>query len=414
MKFSRLAHIPPRSARNVTLRVDRSGERALRQGHPWLFEAGVRSQSREGRSGDHAVIFDRDRRFLAIGLYDPSSPIRVRILHSGKPCPLDDDFFRRRLRAIVSLRAELERGGTNGYRLVNGENEGMPGFTVDRYDTTLVVKLYTTAWLPHLAQVLDVLLEVQPAQRVVLRLSREVSRRREALHGLFDGALIYGPEPERVLCFRENHLRFECDPVKGQKTGFFLDQRENRARVEGLASGRRVLNVFSYTGGFSLYAARGGAEQVVSLDASRPALAAARRNFELNRSDPAVCRARHEVRECDAFAGLESMSRRAEVYDLVIIDPPAFARREAEVAGALASYGRLVELGLAVLAPGGRFVMASCSSRVGPEDFYALVHRAASRARRPLEEIERTGHALDHPVGFQQGSYLKCLFARAS
>lgn len=405
-----LTTLPAPGAKNITLRVDRSAERALRKRHPWLFEDGIREQQSEGRAGDHAVIFDHNRNFLALGLYDPGSSIRVRILHAGKPTPVDEDFYRQRLVELVARRKPLLKKRTDGYRLINGENEGMPGFTLDRYADTLVLKLYTPAWVPHLPMLLPVLLEVQPALRVVLRLSREVMQRKEELFGLSDGTLLYGPELSGPVLFRENGLTFECDPLRGQKTGFFLDQRENRERVESLARGKDVLNVFSYTGGFSLYAARGGARKVVSLDLSKPALEAAERNFVLNQDNPQVAAAKHELLPADAFKGLKALAEQKRRFDLVIIDPPSFAKRQSEVENALAAYERLVRLGLNVLRSGGHLVLASCSARVSSEEFFSLVHSAASKAGRPIDEVSRSGHALDHPVGFPEGEYLKCLF----
>jgi 23S rRNA (cytosine1962-C5)-methyltransferase len=216
------------------------------------------------------------------------------------------------------------------------------------------------------------------------------------------------------VTFHENRFIFEADPVQGQKTGFFLDQRENRERVEKLAASKSVLNVFAYTGGFSLYAARGGANEIVSLDLSRPALAAAERHFELNRAFPALAAAQHETLQGDAFDLLQRLARRGRRYDMVILDPPAFARRKDETARALAAYDRLARLGLGVLNHGGTLVAASCSSQVTAADFYNVIHRAAANAGRSLQEIERTGHALDHPIAFKEGAYLKCLFAQVA
>ena len=413
LEFPLLDRIPSAAQRNVTLRVDRSAERALRKGHPWLYAEGIREQSHTGQAGDFAVIFDRRRDFLALGIYDPESPIRVRILHRGKPTPVDAAFFASRVEELASLRASLFgcAGATNAYRLVNGENEGFPGLVADRYAETLVVKLYTPAWLPHLRDVLQPLTRASTAERVVLRWSRNAALAAEKV-GLPDGSLVHGPELEGPVLFRENGLRFECDPRRGQKTGFFLDQRDNRARVEAMSEGKDVLNVFSYTGGFSLYAARGGAKTVVSLDAAEPALQAARRNFELNRAVPGVARTGHEIIAADAFQTLGELAAAGRDFDLVVVDPPSFANRQADEERALTVYARLTRLALAVLRPGGDLVLASCSARVTADDFFACVLDAARRAGRPLDEIERTAHPADHPVGFPEGAYLKCLFAR--
>ncbi len=407
-----LAGIPRPAERRLALRVTPAAQRALRQGHPWLFAQGITDLRGDGKAGDLAVVFDEYRRFLAIGLYDPASPIRVRILQHATPATIDRAWLRDRLGEAAEWRATLPETGTTGYRVVHGENDGLPGLVIDRYDTTLVVKLYSAAWLPWLADVRAALDEAIPAGGIVLRLSRDVQRRPEALYGLSDGTAIAGSPPDTVI-FTENSLRFEADLYRGQKTGFFLDQRDNRARVEQLAAGRRTLNVFAYSGGFSLYAARGGAPEVVSLDASAPALAAAERNFALNSHIPAVASARHELLQADAFDALAAMQQAGRRFDLVIVDPPSLAGSQNQVDGALQAYSRLTGLALGVLEPGGALVMCSCSARVGAPAFFATVHRAAAQAGRPLNELDRTGHAIDHPVRFPEGAYLKALFATA-
>ena len=402
-----------RSNNRIALRVKPAAERALRGGHPWLFDTAITRQSGDGRPGDLAVIFDRKDRFLAVGLFDPSSQIRVRVLQYGKPVTVDGRLFESRVRAALKKRESLETGATTGYRVVHGESEGLPGLVIDRYAQTLVIKLYSAAWLSHLDDLVNAVQSVLPAEHVVLRLSRGVQAHSSRMGRPDDGAILVGPALVDALHFQENGLWFEVDPVKGQKTGFFLDQRDNRARVERLASGRRVLNVFAYTGGFSLYAARGGARSIVSVDISRPALDAAVRNFALNQNIPGVAAAEHVTLVEDAFIALADLRQEKRQFDLVILDPPAFAKRASEVQGALDSYERLVWGGLGVLRPGGTLAVASCSSRVGAADFFAGVHRAAKGAGRVLNEIERTGHPLDHPVRFREGAYLKCLFAEA-
>lgn len=410
--------VPPPQRRRLAVRITPGAERAVRDGHPWLFDGAITSRSHEGAPGDLAVIFDRKGRFLAVGLYDPTSPIRVRMLQHNEPADIDRAFFDARMAAAVARRAPLAAtadatDGTNGYRLIHGENDGLPGLVVDRYASTLVLRLDTVAWIPRLADVSAGLLAVQPAAQVILRLTRTVAARPEWLHGLTDGMALVGAPPAGPVLFREHGLIFEADPVHGQKTGFFLDQRENRRRVGELAAGRRVLNVFAFNGGFSLYAARGGAPAVTSLDISPAALEAAQRNFAHNRHIDNVAAAQHETMAADAFAAMAQMEQQGRRFEMVIIDPPAFAKRQTEVESALAAYARLVHLGLGVLAPGGMLVMASCSSRVPTDRFFGVVNAAAHDAGRPLTERLRTGHALDHPVGFAEGAYLKCLFGEA-
>lgn len=440
-----MLNIPPVSSKRIALRATSAAERAIRSGHPWLFENAITSQSHEGKAGDLAVIFDKKRDFLAIGLYDPDSVIRVRIVQRLKPATIGEAFFKAKLDAANALRQPLRDAEelTNGYRLVHGENDGFSGLVIDRYAETYVVKIYTPAWFPHLTDVLaaippSVLSDISPrggenhSPRIILRLS---DRTKENPFGLEDGMVIQGAPLDGPVIFHENGLRFEADPIHGQKTGFFLDQRENRARVEALAKGKRVLNVFSYTGGFSVYAARGGATEVISLDASKPATGAAERNFALNfnrqsphlaspacgggTDTPPVKRGEleggkdpiHKTITGDAFIEMARMRDEGQRFEMVIIDPPSFAKKASQTDAAINAYQKLTKLGLDILAPNGILVQASCSSRVDSDSFFDAIHAAARQHGRPLNEIERTSHALDHPIGFREGEYLKCLLA---
>lgn len=405
-----LSQLPGRSAKRIALRISPPAEHALRQGHPWIFDQSIAWQSHVGAPGDLAVIFDDKRRFLAIGLYDPTSAIRVRILQSREPATINADWFQNKLVMAARLRAALDEKNTNGYRLVHGENDGLPGLVLDRYADTLVLKLYTPAWIPHLKDFCDALTQVSPARHLILRLNRSLQKQTEFLHGLSDGTTLSLQTPPSLILFKENGLVFESDPVHGQKTGFFLDQRDNRARVEKLSRDRSVLNAFAYTGGFSVYAARGGAKEVVSVDVSAPALEAAVRNMGHN----GLTAVAHETIAEDAFEVLARMASQKRLFDVVIIDPPMFAQSEKQIAAALSAYRKLTRLGLGVLRHGGTLVQASCSSRVDAEPFFEAVHQSAKEAGRRLTEIERTGHALDHPISFKEGAYLKCLFARVS
>lgn len=409
-----LPTLPAPGEKRLALRVRPAAERALRRGHPWLYAEAIEQQNHEGQPGDLGVVFDRKRRFLAIGLYDPLSPIRLRVLQHGSPAPINGDWFAERLAASIARRQPLQRDPlTSGYRLVHGENDGLPGLVIDRYDLSYVVKVYTAAWVPHLRALLLALRELVSPRRVVLRLSRDVAEQPAFLYGLRSGQILLGPALRGPVLFRENGLQFAADVVAGQKTGFFFDHRDNRALVERLAGGKSVLNVFAYTGAFSLYAARGGATAVVSADLSQPALAAALHNFALNQDNDLVAAATHDVLVGDAFQTLHTLDRSRRRLDMVIVDPPSFARNQADVPRALAAYRRLVSSALGVLRPGGTLVMASCTARVTAETYYETVREQAAAEGRPLEELERTGHPLDHPVTFPEGAYLKCLFARA-
>jgi 23S rRNA (cytosine1962-C5)-methyltransferase len=395
------------SRRRLAVRVTKDAERQLRAGHPWLFDGSITSLSHEGEPGDLAVVFDSRRRFVAIGLYDPSSPIRVRVLHHGEPATIDADWFLTTIAAANDRRATLANGsGTTAYRVVHGENDGLPGLVVDRYGEVVVVKLYSASWLPHLSTVVDAVGAVVGPRSLVLRLARNVDG---GAH--LNGAVITGETIARPVRYRENSLEFEADVLAGQKTGAFLDQRENRARVRGLSTGRRVLDVFACTGGFSVHAAAGGALSVHSVDLSPGAIATTRANMALNRSVPSVRTCRHTTSVADARVEMRRLVDDGERFDLVVVDPPSFAQRSAQRAAALRSYERLAESAARLSEPGGTLVLASCSSRVSADDHLDAVERGVRRAGRTLVAPVRTGHGIDHPVGFDEGAYLKAVFA---
>lgn len=409
-----LRRVPPPAARRVAVRATPDALRRLRAGHPWLYDRSIVSASHAGAPGDLAVVFDDRRRFVAIGLWDPSSPIRVKVLHTGHPTPVDGDFWHRRLadalarRQVFTTAADAAR---LGYRVVHGENDGLPGLVVDRYAGTLVVKVYSTAWFPHLADVVRSLVTLDGLDEVggvVLRLGRLATQDAAALpRGLTDGAVVAGDVADGPVRFREHGLRFDADVRRGQKTGHFLDQRANRALVGSMASGLEVLDVFASTGGFGVHAAAGGAVHVHSIDRSAPTLAAAGHNMAINRDLPDVATCRHTRQAADAFEALDELARRGRRYDLVVIDPPSFAPRESAVQRALRAYGALTVRGLRVLRPGGTLVQASCSSRVGEDLFFDTVEQTARSGGFGIVGVLRTGHDVDHPVGFSEGAYLK-------
>ena len=409
--MSRAAATPPAATR-LRLRVTPAAETAVRSGHPWIFSDSVQSPNRDGHAGELAVLYDRHDKFLAVGLFDPDSPIRVRILHAGKPQTIDAAWWQARLQAALARRAGLFDAQTNGYRLIHGESDGWPGLVLDRYDSTLVLKLYTAAWLPWLDQTLALLQAAIPCDRIVLRLSRNIqTEARRQTPGRSDGELLFAKasrtEPGAPVIFSETGLRFEADVWRGQKTGFFLDQRENRREVERLASGRRVLNAFSFSGGFSLYAARGGAGSVTDLDISAHALESSRRNFVLNLNFPAVAASRHETVQADAFDWIEKSTA---TFDLIVLDPPSLAKRAVEREGALRAYERLNALGLRRLARNGLLVAGSCSAHVSATEFFDAVRRAARKSGRNFAELKTLQHPPDHPVGFKEAEYLKAIY----
>jgi 23S rRNA (cytosine1962-C5)-methyltransferase len=417
--------LPTARDRRIAVRATPDAIRHLRAGDPWLFDGSMTSTSgptsgstsasttgeNASSAGDLAVVFDAHRRFVAIGLWDPASPIRVKVLHHGDPRPIDETFWRERITTALERRSTLAADpDTNAYRCVHGENDRLPSLVVDRYDRSLVVKLYSAIWFPHLTQVVATLCEVLDPERVVLRLSRNVAKCET--FGLTDGTTIVGPPPEGPVRFRERGLTLEADVVRGHKTGHFLDQRDNRALVRSMAQGARVLDVFASTGGFSVAAAAGGATSVDLVDVSGPALRTAERNLAHNRFIGAVRACTVHTTTGDAFVEMDRLRRRDQRFGLVVVDPPSFAQRSADVPNAVRAYARLTQSAVGLVEQGGSLVQSSCSSRVTADEFFATVHEAAAVAGFELREIRRTGHPVDHPIGFEHGEYLKTIYAR--
>jgi 23S rRNA (cytosine1962-C5)-methyltransferase len=402
------------TAARLRLRITAAAETILRGGHPWLFADSIHESNRDGKAGELAVIYDRKDKFLAIGLFDPDSPIRVRILHAGKPQTIDSAWWKNRLEKSLAIRRDLFDAQTTGYRLIHGESDGWPGLVLDRYDTTLVLKIYTAAWLPRLDEILALFQEKIPCERIVLRLSRNiqaVAERRTPVRQ--DGEIIFSQLAEREfgvpVIFLENGIRFEADVLRGQKTGFFLDQRENRAEVEKLSRGKKILNAFSFSGGFSVYVARGGAKSVTDLDISAHALESAKRNFTLNENFPGVANCRHETVQADAF---EWLAKDAQKFDLVVLDPPSLAKRATERDGAIHAYERLNLLGIQKLSRDGILVAGSCSAHVSAPEFFDAVRCAALESRRKFSELKMLRHPSDHPASFKEAEYLKVIYLK--
>jgi 23S rRNA (cytosine1962-C5)-methyltransferase len=430
----------------LRLRITAASETIVRGGHPWLFADSIHESNREGQTGELAVIYDRKDKFLAVGLYDSDSPIRVRILHAGKPATIDAAWWQAHLAQTLARREGLFDATTTGYRLIHGESDGWPGLVLDRYDNTLVLKIYTAAWLPRLDEILALFKEKIPYDRIVLRLSRNVQKaaslprpvknergegqliksasspqpsppleaEREKTPGArvwSDGQILFGTAPSGPVIFSESGVRFEADVVRGQKTGFFLDQRENRREVETLARGRRVLNAFSFSGGFSVYAARGGAKSVTDLDISAHALESAKRNFALNQNFPGVAACHHETVQADAF---EWLATGGEKFDLIVLDPPSLAKRATEREGAIRAYEKLNLLGIEKLARDGILVAASCSAHVPAAEFFDAVRRAALKSGRKFTELKTLQHPPDHQASFTEAEYLKVIYLKSA
>lgn len=383
-------------SRRLSLKKDLEGR--LRAGHPWVYREAL-TDARGGAPGELVDLCAPNGSVLARGFYDPDGPIAVRVL--GDPAEVAaPDFTRRRVTAAASWRAlARERIDSDGVRLIHGEGDLLPGLVLDWYAGVGVVRFDGPAaaalWRPRLDEVAAALAACGfPLRALVERGGRGAER----------GALLRGELPSEVV-MREGGCLYEVDVVRGQKTGFFLDQRDNRRRVGELAAGASVLNLFSYTGGFSIAAARGGARQVTSVDSAAPAIAAAERNVARNGG-----RAGHELLAEDVWKFLERARAARRVWDLVVCDPPSFAPSARALPGALRAYRELNRAVAAVVAPDGLLFTASCSSHVTPALFQEAVADAVS-SRPRARILDSRGAGLDHPVlpAFPEGRYLKLL-----
>jgi len=371
----------------ATLRLEPSLEAALASGHPWVYRNHLPPVRLETGDWVRAVA----GRAAAYGVYDEEGQIAVRLFGSQPP---NAAALAARVDEALALRRRFVPPETDAYRLIFGEGDYLPGLVVDRYGRYLVVKTYsrgvTKAVLPG----------------VTKALGRALKPRGIALRDKDGLTALYGQLPPPELTVSEYGLRFVANLYQGQKTGLFLDQRENRQTVRRLAAGARVLNLFAYNGGFSVYALVGGAAFVRSVDVSAAALADAERNAALN-----GFAGKHETVTADVFEFLPSHS---EVYDLVIVDPPALARKKNQRRAALRAYERLNALALARVRPGGLLATASCTAQVGPEAFREALAAAARRAGVRTQIVHQAGHAPDHPLRpeFPEGRYLKFVVLR--
>jgi 23S rRNA (cytosine1962-C5)-methyltransferase len=383
--------------------------RHLRAGHPWVFRKAL-AQVPKIPPGS-VVDLVEGTRFVGRGYFDPLSAIAVRVLTTDPSEVIDQAFFERRVaQALAARRQLIDLSDTDAFRLVHGEGDLLPGVIVDLYAGWAVLKLYSAGLKPHRPLIVEALRKgVQGLKGVVGR--DEVGRDdADVDEGKGTGTMLLGLEAPRPLAITERGAKFLVDVYAGQKTGFFLDQRENRLLLRRLAKGLDVLNCFSFSGGFSVNAALGGASRVFSVDQDADAVALSRENFKLNGLDPNA----HDFLAADVFELLESFRREGRRFDMIVLDPPAFAKSQKAVASAVAGYASLNRRALALLKPGGLLCTASCSARVSPEAFFEAVREGALNARVDLTLVEERYQPPDHPIRlqFREGRYLKFLVLR--
>jgi 23S rRNA (cytosine1962-C5)-methyltransferase len=399
--------MPSREPARLLLKRDR--ERSLLRRHPWVFSGAIDALHGQAASGDTVEVCAHDGSFLAWAAYSPSSRIIARVWDFARDTAIDDAFFARRIAAAVALRRTLLPPELSAYRVVNAESDGLPGLTVDRYAGQLVLQATSAGAAANRERIARALAAATGLAAIYERSEGEVLE----LEGLPSqrGPLL-GPEPAAPIVIEEHGLRIAVDVRAGHKTGFYLDQRDNRALVRELAGGRDVLDCFCYTGAFGLSAAAGGARSVTAVDSSDEALAAARANAVLNAPSGAAV----AFERADVFEFLRRARDARRDYDLIVLDPPKFAPTARHAERATRAYKDINLLAFKLLRPGGLLLTFSCSAAIGAELFQKVVAGAAADARVDAQFTRRLGAGADHPVAlsFPEGDYLKGLLCSSA
>ncbi len=388
----------------ITLKKGR--EAAILRGHPWMFSGAIAAVNGTPGAGDIVLAKDSAGKPLALGFFNPRTDIAFRVLTRNCASIISADFWQRRVQTACGLRKKMIPPGTNAYRLINAEGDGFPGLIVDVYDSTLVLSITTAGMEKQKKYIVDALVS-QLKPTVIYEQSQGRSRILEGLEN--NTCFLLGDDQSGIVEITENGLQFAVDFIGGQKTGFFLDQRSNREKIGALSGNAHVLNCFSYTGAFSVYCAAGGAKRVVSLDISKTACGAARENLQRNGYSSEV----HPVIETDVFAYLRNQQ---DNFDLIILDPPAFAKNKRDVAQAARGYKEINLQAMKKLAPGGILATFSCSNFIDEELFSKIILGAARDAGIDLCLLSRLEAGPDHPLlpGHPEGRYLKGLLLAVS
>ena len=401
----------------VKLELQKDLARHLRGGHPWVYRRAL-DRPPQGLAAGAIIDIMEKGRFVARGYYDPWSAVRVRVLTRDPGEAIGPLFWRRRIARAVALRRAYspfaDAAVTDCARLVHGEGDGLPGVVIDLYGKFAVLKLYSAGLAAHRDDILEALRGEVPLDGIYGRDEEQAQKRDDdeeaadddSEEGSSKGRLLWGQEPPDPIVVRENGMAIAVDVRNGQKTGYFLDQRENRFALRRFArNSSRALNCFSYTGGFSVSAALGGARNVISIDRDAAAIQLARKNFELNGLDPA----KHGFIASDVLEYLSAKRDDRARFDLIVLDPPAYAKSQKAVPAALDGYASLHRSALQVLAPGGILATASCSARVSADEFISAIREACAKTHTDLQLLEERRQPPDHPVSlaFPEGKYLK-------
>jgi 23S rRNA (cytosine1962-C5)-methyltransferase len=375
--------------------------------HPWVYPGAISTIEGNPADGDEVDLLSYERSFVARGLFNSQSKIRVRLYSWSPDETLDKSFFEKKIESAIRLRHEVLglSEPSEACRLVFSEADGLSGCIVDRYGRWLVVQFTSLALAQRREMFAELLVELVQPEGIYLRTERDIGK----LEGLElqDGPL-WGTVPEQSIIIEEHGIRFKVNLAEGQKTGFYIDQRDNRQAVAHLARGRRVLDAFCYTGGFALHAAKAGATEAVGIDVSESAIALASSNAQLN-GLPNV-----KFERADVFAFLTNLVQKGEKYTLVVLDPPKFARNRSAIDEALRGYRRLYLLSLRLLDSDGILVSCCCSGLISQAMLAELLAQCAAEAGRHLQILEWRGQSPDHPVAATclESNYLKCLISR--
>jgi 23S rRNA (cytosine1962-C5)-methyltransferase len=375
--------------------------------HPWVLDSAIDRVEGDPADGDVVDLLNEKGKFIGRGIFNCRSRIRVRLYSWDADTPLDDAFWRRRIAAALQLRSQLGYDDPAGAaRLIFSEGDGLSGLIVDRYADYLAIQVTAQAMAVRLPQIVPILVEMVHPRGIMIRTERGVSRT-EGID-LRDGPY-WGDPPEGPILIVDNGLRYEVDLAEGQKTGFYLDQRENRVAAARYFRDRRVLDMFCYSGGFAMAAASiGGAREVLGVDTSQRAVMLAWANVQRNGLQNV------RFQEGDGFETLQSLIDAGERFGGVILDPPKFARSRSAVDEALRAYHWLNRLGVSLLEPGGILVTCSCSGHVSREDFLYMLVGVAQQTHRDIQILDQRGASPDHPISAAclEGEYLKCFVCR--
>ncbi|EGR1512983.1 methyltransferase domain-containing protein [Vibrio vulnificus] len=379
-------------------------EKSVVRRHPWIFSRGIDRVEGNPQLGETVDVYGHDGKWLAKAAYSPESQIRARVWSFEKQ-DINKAFFVKRIQDAQLLREDvIERDGLTGYRLIAAESDGMPGVTIDRYQNFFVCQLLSAGTEHQKQNIVDALIEVFPDCNVYERSDVSV-RKKEGLQETT--GVLHGEMPPKSVVIEENGVKISVDIVGGHKTGFYLDQRDSRQQAMKYVKDKEVLNCFSYTGGFGLYALKGGAKRVINADVSQPALDTAKFNAELNAFD--ISKKRAVFLNADVFKLLREYRDQGTKFDVVIMDPPKFAESKAQLNGACRGYKDINMLAMQILNPGGTLLTYSCSGLMDQVLFQKIIADAAVDAGRSVKFVERFEQAADHPTdtAYPEGFYLK-------